>query len=179
LDAAAAAGLCRFQGNSEVVSIMVLLQRRRTRWAAGLALLVGLAGGPALAQKMYRCGSNYQDRPCSGQDSRVISRSGAGQDAPAAAPVDAACARRAADAQKVAWVRETGKTEAEQVAAQPGQRELIAQVYRRRGSSVDIRNGIEAECVAEKERAAQAAALLESALKQGGGAKAGESRAVR
>ena len=52
-------------------------------------------------------------------------------------------------------------------------------MYRRRGSSVDIRNGIEAECVAEKERAAQAAALLESALKQGGGAKPGESRAVR
>ncbi|EHR72609.1 hypothetical protein BurJ1DRAFT_3806 [Burkholderiales bacterium JOSHI_001] len=161
---------------------MVLLQLRRACLAAGLALLAGLAVGPAQAQKMYRCGSNYQDRPCSGQDSRVISRSGAGQDMPAAAPVDAGCAKRAADAQKLAWVRETGKTEAEQAAAQPGQRDLVAEVYRRRGSSLEIRNAIEAECVAEKERSAQAAAMLESALRQGGqggGAKPGESRAVR
>lgn len=147
--------------------------------AAALLVLLAAMGMPAQAQKMYRCGSNYQDRPCSGQDSRVISSSGAGQAAPAAAPVDAACVQRAGDAQKIAWVRESGKTQAEQTSAQPGQRELIADVYRRRGSSLEIRNAIESECAAEKERAAQAAALVESALRQGGAAKPSESRAVR
>lgn len=152
-------------------------------WRGGattcLLVLAATAMAPAQAQKMYRCGSNYQDRPCSGQDSRVVSSSGAGPAAAASAPVDAACTRRAAEAQKIAWVRETGKTEAEQAAAQPAQRDLVAEVYRRRGSSLEIRNAIESECVVEKERAAQAAALLESALRQGGSAKAGESRAVR
>lgn len=148
---------------------------RRTGAGAGaaLVLVLMLQAGPAWAQKMYRCGSNYQDRPCTGQDSRVISPSGAGQATQGPAVADAGCVQRGQDAQKIAWVRETGKTEPEQAASQPAQRALIAEVYRRRGSSLDIRQAIEAECVAEKERAAQSAASLESALKQGG------SRVVR
>jgi hypothetical protein len=61
-------------------------------------------------------------------------------------------------AQKISWSREAGKTEDEQAAtAGPDRRELIAEVYARRGSSVEVRASIEAACAAEEERERAAA----------------------
>ena len=42
------------------------------------------------------------------------------------------------------------------------EKQLVADVYRRHGSSVEIRNAVEADCVAEKERDAKAAALVKA-----------------
>lgn len=135
----------------------------------GLAALFLMAGmtASAHAQKMYRCGNTYQDRPCTGeQPGKVIGSTGTPQ--PAAAPAtDAYCARRGASAQKIMWAKEAGRTEEMQLSAASGaeERKLIADVYRKRGSSVEVRAAIEADCTAERQRAAQAAALMEAAAK--------------
>lgn len=119
---------------------------------------LGLAlAAPAWAQKAYRCGTVYQDRPCATAqaDGKVVNTTGAGQAVASDPRVDAECARRGNAAQRMAWARESGKTEQEQAGGLAGeQRELLAEVYRRRGSSVDVRKSIEADCMADKERAA-------------------------
>lgn len=133
---------------------------------AMLLALVGLAF-PGHAQKMYRCGNVYQDRPCAGeQQGKIIGSTGATQ-ASAAPAVDGYCARKGASAQKIMWAKEVGKTEEMQLSAATSgeERKLIADVYRKRGSSVEVRAAIEADCTAERQRAAQAAALIEAAAK--------------
>lgn len=121
-----------------------------------LAASLGLVAPTAWAQKTYRCGAVYQDRPCAAaQDGRSVNTSGAGQAALGDTRVDAVCARRGHAAQRVAWARESGKTEQEQATQLRGDdRDVLPEVYRRRGSSLDIRRAIEADCMAEKERAA-------------------------
>lgn len=134
-----------------------------------VAMLFVLAGFvfPAHAQKMYRCGNAYQDRPCAGeQQGKVIGSTGASP--PSAVPaVDGHCAQRGANAQKIMWAKEVGRTEEMQLSAASGaeERKLIADVYRKRGSSVEVRAAIEADCTAERQRAAQAAALVEAAAR--------------
>jgi hypothetical protein len=138
---------------------------RLTSVLLGVALL--LAGG-AHASKMYRCGSVYQDRPCdAAQEGKVVGHTSTPGSAPARTAVDAECTQRGADSQKVMWVREAGKTEAEQLAGATTteQRKLVGAVYRRHGSSIDVRSAIESDCMADKQRAAQAAALIEAAAK--------------
>ncbi len=135
----------------------------------GLSVLLLLAGlsAPAYAQKMYRCGNTYQDRPCSGeQQGKVLGSTGVPQ--PSAAPAaDGYCGQKGASAQKIMWAKEAGRTEEMQLSAASGaeERKLIAEVYRKRGSSVEVRAAIEADCTAERQRAAQAAALIEAAAK--------------
>ena len=68
----------------------------RTAIVLGVFLGLGLAGSPAQAQKMYRCGKVYQDRPCpAGQAGKVVGRTGAGAAAPQAAGRDPECAQKA------------------------------------------------------------------------------------
>lgn len=135
----------------------------------GLSILLLLAGlsASAHAQKMYRCGNTYQDRPCSGeQQGKVLGSTGVPQ--PSAAPAaEGYCGQRGASAQKIMWAKEAGRTEEMQLSAASGaeERKLIAEVYRKRGSSVEVRAAIEADCTAERQRAAQAAALIEAAAK--------------
>jgi hypothetical protein len=122
----------------------------------------------AHAQKMYRCGNTYQDRPCSGeQPGKVIGSSGTPQTASAGASADPHCARRGDKAQKIMWAKEAGRTEEMQLSAatHPEDRKLIGEVYRKRGSSVEVRAAIEADCMDERQRAAQAAALIDAAAK--------------
>lgn len=135
----------------------------RPRLAA--ALLLTLALGPAAAQTLYRCGNVYQDRPCAGSQpaGKVVNTTGAGSPAASRSPLSAACAQRGEAAQKIAWVRETGQTEAMQVeaaAAQGLDAALITEVYRHVGSAAQIRGAIETECMAAAERAAARAAAL-------------------
>ncbi|MDO9005448.1 MAG: hypothetical protein Q7V20_18540 [Aquabacterium sp.] len=142
---------------------------RRLSW---LAPLVGALCAPAFAGgTLFRCGSSYQDRPCdAGQPSKVIGSNGASREQPAvadSAPVDAVCAERVTRAKQIVWAKESGKTAEVQLATatSEGERRLIADVYSRRGSSVAVGKGVEADCMAERARAAQAAALIEAASK--------------
>lgn len=150
--------------------------KSRKGWV-GLSLLFLMAclGDSAQAQKMYRCGNTYQDRPCAGeQQGKILGSTGVTQ--PTAAPaVDDQCAQRGAQAQRIMWAKETGRTEEMQLAAATSgyEKQLIGEVYRKRGSSVEVRTAIEGDCMAEKQRAAQAAALTEAAAKlQGQGVPA-------
>lgn len=133
---------------------------------AGLAVALALVSTSAMAQKMYRCGSVYQDHPCSGDhpNSKVLGQSGATLPSPKQA-VDAACADRGAHSQKISWAREAGRTQDEQIAATPQDTALIKEIYNLRGTTVEIRMAIEANCMAMKTRGAQAAALEDAAAK--------------
>jgi hypothetical protein len=129
-------------------------------------LLLGMSlAGSAAAQSLYRCGSAYQDHPCAtGQSTKVVGTGGGAQPS-AKTSSDANCAQSGIDAQKIVWGREGGAS-AEQLsekARSESERRLIADVYRQRGTSTEIRARIEADCVAEKERAARLRALLEAA----------------
>ncbi|RZI84573.1 MAG: hypothetical protein EOP38_08450 [Rubrivivax sp.] len=137
-----------------------------------IATLAGALSPAAFAGgTMFRCGSSYQDRPCdAGQPSKVVGSGGARattQAVAAPASVDGDCADRGTRAKQIAWGKEAGKTADVQVAAarSEDERQLVTQVYRQRGSSLDVQNAVQAECMAQKERAAQAAALMEQAGK--------------
>ena len=139
-----------------------------------LAVLLGSSAG---AQSLFRCGNVYQDRPCqAGTAQKELTPSGrsapAAQGGPvAAAPVSASpfaavCSRIGEQAQKITWKREAGATQERQMAELPntGSREemikVIDSVYRKRGSAPEIRAAVEAECVAERQEAADTAAAL-------------------
>lgn len=134
---------------------------RTLRLLAGVA--VAGATAAAQAQTMYRCGSAYQDHPCGGgQQGTVIGASPGTDGASASRSSPAAsgrCVQRGIAAQKIKWKREAGETQQEQVDAARGNQELIADVYGRQGTSMQIRAAVEQDCVGEQERAAQAAAL--------------------
>ncbi len=118
----------------------------------------------ASAQSMFRCGNAYQDRPCDGaQQTKVVRGIGTGTAQSAAKPgTDAACAQRGVEAQKIVWAREAGAMSDQLLAKSKNkdERDLIVEVYRRRGTSSSVRESIEADCVSEKEKAAQFAALV-------------------
>lgn len=140
------------------------------RFGLGPAILMLLAGlaASAHAQKMYRCGNTYQDRPCAGeQPGRVIGGTGTPQTAVARPAVDPYCALRGEKARMIVWARESGHTEEMQLSAanHPEERTLIGEVYRKRGSSGEVRAAIEADCMDERQRAAQAAALIDAAAR--------------
>lgn len=131
----------------------------------GLAMLMAVLSTSVMAQKMYRCGSVYQDHPCSGdQPGKVLGQSGATVSS-STPVVDAACAARGVRSQKISWARQAGRTQDEQLSAMPQETSLINEVYNLRGTTVEIRLAIEANCMAMKTRGAQAAALEDAAAK--------------
>ena len=142
-------------------------------WIA-LAALLGCALLPlhAGAQKTYRCGNTFQDRPCSAAQASQAAGDATTASAPAASATDAECKQRGADAQKMAWARESGQTREQQLekvdsghasaSRKAYERTLIAQVYEQHGSSAAVRAAIEADCVAEKQKAAETAAAAKA-----------------
>ena len=130
----------------------------------------------AQGQGLYRCGNQYQQFPCaSGQPGKPVNASGAGKSAAASTATDAECAARGMASQKIMWAREAGATQDKQLAElrangqhDGAQTKLIAAVYARRGTVPEVRAAIEAECAAEKDKAAQAAALRAAAAKLDG-----------
>jgi hypothetical protein len=130
----------------------------------------------ASAQTMYRCGSSFQDHPCGGGQAGTVigvSPAPAHAQAPTAASAPSAqCSQRGIASQKISWYREAGKTQQDQSAGATGsfQRDLIAEVYSHRGTSVEVRAAIEADCKAAEDRAAQAAALIDAAARLQAGA---------
>jgi hypothetical protein len=146
--------------------------------------IIALAAGHSHA--VYRCGNVFQDTPCDGGAApKAAARPApsAAADAPAAAPVAASkaatgvspfagvCARQGKSALDIVWKREAGALREAQRAKSPENGKLIDAVYDRRGSAQEISAQIEAECITEKQRAADAAAAL-AALQQAAGADA-------
>ncbi|MES2088371.1 MAG: hypothetical protein V4532_00080 [Pseudomonadota bacterium] len=160
------------------------MQRFLVSWLSAGALMGALCAPAMAGGTLFRCGSSYQDRPCdASQPSKVISGNGrVRQQAPEAeaAVVDVECAGRGARAKQIVWAKESGKTAEVQMASATSDedRRMIADVYRRRGSSLDVKNGIEADCMAEKDRAAQGAAMIEAGLKLQGRDKVASAPAV-
>lgn len=145
-----------------------------------------LIAAHAQAQTMYRCGSAYQDRPCdAGRKGRVVGSTGSEQAAPQAAGVDPECVQRGRDSNKIVWSREGGATEERLLseASTESQRRLIRNVYRRPGAASTVQVAVQADCVAEKQREEQEAAVaIAAAIKArqaGGGAAAQPSSAQR
>jgi hypothetical protein len=127
------------------------------------------------AQTMYKCGRQYQDRPCdAGQQGKVMGGAAPSQPAPKAG-ADAECAQRGSAALIVVWAREGGATAERQLSdievkntspsKKAEERKLVQDVYQKRGSAPEIRAAIEADCAVEKEKAAQAAALAAAAAR--------------
>lgn len=141
------------------------------------ALAIGSVSLPLQAAQMYRCGNVYQDRPCeSAQPAAPIP--GAGSKARAADATTATapggamhptCAQRGTESQKIVWAREGGATEEKMLAAEndPARRQLIADVYRVRGSAPQVRVRIEAECQAELAEKAKALAIHDAMVRAG------------
>jgi hypothetical protein len=147
--------------------------------AFAMALLC--SASQILAQKMYRCGNVYQDLPCAGAEpSRVVGNTGSAATSSPVAINDAQCTQRGADALQIVYKRDSGALREQQIselqsksissARKQEEMDLIESVYRKRGSAPEIRAAIQAECIAEKERYAQAAALAAAAMRLQGGA---------
>ena len=142
-----------------------------------VALTVCLPASAPLAQKMYRCGNEYQDRPCGGgkegKDMSVGGASGKVSNSPIAAPAEAAgspvCPQRGAESRKIVWAREAGETQEKMLSLErdPGRRKLIADVYRIRGTAAEVRRRIETECQVEMAENAKAVALHEQMVRAG------------
>jgi hypothetical protein len=147
--------------------------------AATIVLAFAASGA---AHAVYRCGNVFQDTPCDAAGTqmtpggarpsqpapRAATPAPAGA-AAAASPFAAACSRLGEEAQKMVWKREGGATQERQLADLPaGNRQEMAKVldsvYRKRGSAPEVRAAIEAECVAERQQAADQAAVLRALL---------------
>ena len=141
----------------------------RTALLLALLIAVGLAGSPAQAQKMYRCGKVYQDRPCpAGQAGKVVGRTGTGAAAPAAAARDPECVQQGRDSLKIVWAREGGASLERLLEDATGteRQAFVRDVYRRPGAASNVQAAVEADCVQAKEAAARQSALdLAAALK--------------
>lgn len=111
-----------------------------------------------IATDLYRCGNSYQDTPCK-EATKPIKRLAQNTNKVAdgsLAPqkIDADCKQRGDAAKKIMWAREVGKTADQQIEeAQSGySRALIRDVYNHRGSSLEVKNAIEQECMQQKEQ---------------------------
>lgn len=141
---------------------------KRTNLLVVLVVAIGWASVALHAQTMYKCGTVYQDRPCaSGTAGKAIGSTGTGG-AAAPAPASAAqaeCAQRGRDSLRIVWSREGGAT-LERVlseASTPAQKRFVEDVYRRPGAASTVQVAVEADCIAEKQRLEQEAALAAAA----------------
>lgn len=134
-----------------------------------LVLLAGFVlAAPALSQTMYKCGRVYQDRPCDdGSKGKAMGAATSSAPAPAAGagPYEAECAQRGRDSLKVVWAREGGATLDRLLseAKSGAERRLIQDVYRRPGAASQVQVAVHADCIAEKQKLEQDAALAAAA----------------
>ncbi|NJM43612.1 MAG: hypothetical protein HC858_05855, partial [Brachymonas sp.] len=113
---------------------------------------LGFIAQSAYAQTMYRCGSTYQDTPCQAAPaSKTFNSSGGARSAStggspnasanSASVSDVQCVGRGAQALKITWQREAGKTLEQQLAgvSSPTQRGLIEETYGIRAPAPEVR----------------------------------------
>lgn len=122
----------------------------------GAVLLV--CSQAVLAVNLYRCGSSYQDTPCmsTGASNKTIKSNAkvANTDSSQPEKIDTNCKQRGEAAKKIMWAREVGKTLDQQLESSNDRysQVLIKDVYNHRGSSLEVRNAIEQECMQQKEQ---------------------------
>lgn len=156
----------------------------KLRAEIGVVLFGFLMCAPSHAQKMYRCGSVYQDRPCEGaQVGKEVRNFDPTPRPVATASMDSQCRQRGIDSQKIVWSREAGALAEKLMAnASDDEKSLIKDVYSKRGTAPEVRAAIEADCVAAKKQAELAAAMLAASEKLQGknpaSAAAAPARAV-
>lgn len=147
----------------------------------GLLALMVLA---TPAHALFRCGNSYQDKPCATaaaessvnpaiRNATVPATPAAAK--PLASPFAAACARMGNEAQRIVWNREAGATRDKQVAELPRGHayddmvQTIDAVYIKRGTAPEIRGQIEAECLVQRQKQADAATALKALAEQAAG----------
>ena len=128
--------------------------------ATAFCLLFAMAAGalPALAQnKVVKCGGRYQDRPCAGQEGRLVGSTRAQKAVATRHVVDPACQRRGQRAQAIIAARAEGQTEDEQLAAtnSVADKRLINEVYRLPGDAAAQRSAVETQCMQDRQRVAR------------------------
>jgi len=149
---------------------------------AGVALLV--CSQATLAANFYRCGNSYQDTPCTSasvnnktikSSAKTTSSVSSNNDLQQFAKIDVDCKQRGDAAKKISWTREVGKTLDQQLeSAKDGYTQaLVRDVYNHRGSSLDVKNAIEQECMQQKEQDKLADKLIIEAQKLRSSGKAG------
>jgi hypothetical protein len=155
-----------------------------------LAAVLGI-GRQASAQTMYRCGTSYQDQPCSvAQPAGSVIRGAAPSSAPkqsaplsdagssSASNSDPTCRLRGIDAEKIRWAKEGGRTLQQALDADSAGTAFLQDVYARRGTAAEVRIAVEKSCHDELQRALEAARLNAAAaeiLKGNSGASSAPS----
>jgi hypothetical protein len=131
-------------------------------------LWVLLAVLPVQAQSLYRCGNTLQDKPCAdGNGSEIIldsrepatKSSKSSRSASSSRPPDEYCVQQGEAAMRMRWEKEGGRTEAEQISRNPANSGFIRYVYFKRGSALDVRRQVEAECMQTRAKAETAAVV--------------------
>jgi len=132
-----------------------------------LAFVLLVFSQPILADDLYRCGNTYQDTPCkNAASSKPIGKSSVNKNTahieykatsnnnrvPAVVSVD--CKQRGESAKKIMRKREAGKTVDDQLNAEHDSvsQALIKDVYSHNGSSFQVQNAIEHECIQQQEK---------------------------
>ena len=115
----------------------------------------------ASAADVYRCGNNFQDTPCAHSNDlkkvkSTVKETSYSTQKPSTPPFnsDADCRQRGDAAKKIMWLREVGKTKEQQVESAQDQhtKALVENVYNHRGTSIEVKNAIEQECMQQKEQ---------------------------
>jgi len=132
----------------------------------------------ALADDLYRCGNTYQDTPCKGAVSKPINEKPPKKPAFTITPIpdtkktvvtkepvateDTECKKRGEDAKVIAKLRELGVTANDQtaIATNDAQKALIKDIYGRSGSSFQVQNAVERECLQKKQKTTLASSWM-------------------
>jgi hypothetical protein len=154
------------------------------------ALVLLVFSQSILADDLYRCGNTYQDTPCKNAvSSKPIGGSSVNKKSahidykvtknnntvPAVVNVD--CKQRRESAKKIMRMREAGKTVDDQLNAEPdsASQVLIKDVYSHNGSSFQVQNAIEHECIQQQEKSR----LSEKQMMESKRLKGAESASVK
>lgn len=123
-----------------------------------LAASLFVASNTTCAQTLYRCGKTFQDRPCAGGEAGQAISGAPSRQADTNPATDPICVLRAEQARKIAWAREAGRTEDDQLATAKSEQErlLIQEVYLLRGGSGEVATMVRDRCIKEREKATPA-----------------------
>lgn len=102
-----------------------------------------------LADDSYKCGGRYQDTPCKNSLKAKPSTANSASKKSATLLVNTNCQQRGEVAKSIASLRDTRKTEAQQLQSTTDSdlQALIRDVYNRGGSALQVQSRVERECM--------------------------------